>query len=189
MKRYILYIIIALLAVTDGCKCGSGSGSGDVSPSAAAAEIKIGIAGNPVYPGDFSLTIDISGALNAAGIYFRLNFDPKVIQLKNKNNPKSNVSEGAFFNQGGVTTGLGVGFNQNSDSTLSDSTLIVGLSRIGGKPGVSGSGKILEINFTTLGKGSISVYFSKTAADNSLFTPELANISEVKWTDVEVTVK
>ncbi|MEW6088668.1 MAG: cohesin domain-containing protein [bacterium] len=185
MKKYLLYLIITLLTVTDGCKCGSGGDNGAVTPSAAIPEVKIGVT-NPVNMGDFSLTVDISDVLNAAGIYFRLYFDPKNIQVKDKNKPVNSVEEGLFFNQGGITTSLMVNFlDQNPDTGC----LIIGLSRAGGKTGITGSGNILKFTFTTITAGTTSVKFTETASDNSLFTPELENISSVKWTNAEVIVK
>lgn len=189
MKKYSLYLIIILLTVTDGCKCGSKSGSNDVvSPSVPVAEVKVGAVASPTHPGDFTFTIDITDALNAAGIYFRLNYDPKIMQIKTTGDPENSVLEGTFFNQGGIVTKLIVKFlDHNPDSGC----LLAGLSRAGGNKGINGSGTIMTFTFTTVSAGSTSIKFSETAADNALFTPEnpLESISSVKWTNADVTVK
>lgn len=186
MRKYFLCLMILLITVTDGCQCG-GSGGGDspVTPIVT-PEVKIGMPASQTHPSDFSLTIDVTDIVSAAGIYFRLNYDPKIIQIKDKNTPANSFVEGTFFNQGGITTGKGIGFEQNSDSCL-----IVGLSRPGGQTGINGSGTIMTFKFTTVSAGFTSVKFSEKVTENSLFTPlnPLESIPLVKWTNAEITVK
>lgn len=192
MKRYITYLIIVLLAVAEGCKCGSTSSNSDVvNSSAFDTEVKIRMEENPIYPAnenEIVIAVDITGAVNVAGVYFNLNYDPKVIQLKDIDYPARSLTLDELFCQGGVSIGTGIGFYENSDSTLSDSSLTLGLSRVGESPGISGSGKILELKFITISTGSTLVQFSETA-DKSLLTPELVKIPGVKWTNTEVMVK
>jgi hypothetical protein len=198
MKRYIFCLIILLLILTDGCRCSSkalgissNSSGGDENPSILKPIIKVVIAENPKHPSDFIFTIDITGAVNTSGVSFTLNYDPRIIQVKDVKNPANSVKKGAFFEQGEAATGLGVGFYQNSDLSMSDSSLVVGLSRARGSLGITGSGTIMTFTFTTVGRGKTSVKFSETAADNSLFIPEnpLESIPSVLWTNADITVK
>lgn len=70
-------------------------------------------------------------------------------------------AEGSFLNQSGASTSLQVAPGAGAG------TLVVGLTRLGGVTGVSGSGVLLSLRFTAVGAGSGNFGFSRNSTFKS----------------------
>lgn len=100
--------------------------------------------------------VDVRGARQVGSIPFTLSYDPSILEFV-----PSGSSEGNFLRQGGAATSFlavpGVGRDGRS-------AVIVGLSRLGGGNGASGSGLLCEVAFRVLSPGSSPLTFVRADA-------------------------
>jgi hypothetical protein len=105
---------------------------------------------------DFTVRVTISGATGVGSVPFHLSFDPGALEFVGA----SNVSP--FLNQDGtpvfVLATVGAGGRE----------VITGLSRQGSRPGVSGSGTLIEMTFRPKKPGTTTLSFT----DLSVLDPQ-----------------
>jgi general secretion pathway protein D len=111
-------------------------------PVQAKADSVVSVASSSVGPGsNFTLNVDIAGAVDLAAFQFDIGFNPAVLSA-------TGITEGAFLPGGGSTFFL-PGFIDNTTGmiTFNADTLL------GPGPGVNGSGVLSTIDFTAIGAG------------------------------------
>lgn len=131
---------------------------GVVSAQAVAADPVLSITATPdpaVLGSPVGLNVLIGGAADLYAYQFTLNFNPSVLQV-------TGVSEGAFLSAGG-TTFFGPGTINNTLGTISFAFNTL----IGELPGVSGSGVLAHIDFSTVAAGTSALTFADVILLNS----------------------
>lgn len=93
------------------------------------------------------LHVLIEGASGAASVPFHVIFNPAVLRFEGG-------EEGSFLSGGGQTAFF-------ASPTSTGNRVVVGLSRIGGDQGVSGSGELCRLRFTVIGAGEAGLAFDR----------------------------
>jgi hypothetical protein len=101
----------------------------------------------------FTLTLTANSVTDLFGYALDIVFDPTAITL-------ASSQFGAFLNAEGITV-----TSQMTQTT--PGTLIVGQSRVGAVAGVTGSGALLTLDFTTIAAGSTTIAIENTGAVDS----------------------
>lgn len=116
-----------------------------------------GPASNPNAGDTFEVDVNISGITDLYAFQFDLTFDPTVLAA-------DSVTEGAFLPSGGTTFFIpGTIDNVGGDVSANSDTLIAAI------PGVTGSGTLVEFEFTALGAGTSALTFAnEILLDSSL---------------------
>jgi hypothetical protein len=120
----------------------------------------------------FTVDVDIANAADLYDFQLDLTFDPTVLQA-------TSVVEGSFLGAGGATFFLpGTIDNAGGSITFNADTLLTAIS------GVSGSGALLEFDFTALAPG-----VSALSIQNLILQDSTGAILDATTTDGSVTVK
>jgi general secretion pathway protein D len=128
----------------------AGAGS-DAESSGAMAVVRIDPATVILRPEEtIQLDVLVEDATNVGAVPFYLLFDPAVVHVLS-------ASEGSFLNADGSPTS----FMTSIDNT--NGRLIVGLSRLGGDEGASGSGTLITLEIQATGAGETALAFSRAA--------------------------
>ncbi len=100
--------------------------------------------------------VDVRGARQVGSVPFTLSYDPAILEFL-----PSSSAEGTFLRQGGAATSfLAVpGVDRGGGSAV-----VVGLSRLGGGNGASGSGLLCEMTFRVLSPGTSPLSFLRADA-------------------------
>jgi hypothetical protein len=93
------------------------------------------------------LHVLIEGASGAASVPFHVIFNPAVLRFEGG-------EEGSFLSGGGQTAFF-------ASPTSTGNRVVVGLCRIGGDQGVSGSGELCRLRFTVIGAGEAGLAFDR----------------------------
>ena len=101
----------------------------------------------------FTLTLNATSVIDLFGYALDIVFDPTIVALVD-------APFGVFLDAEGITV-----TSQSVENPVG--TLIVGQSRVGAVPGVTGSGVLLTLNFTAVAPGSTTVVMQNTAAIDS----------------------
>jgi general secretion pathway protein D len=104
-------------------------------------------------PNEFTVSVAISGAKGVASVPFHLAFDPKVVHFRGYGGASPFLGKdgtGPPF----ILATAGPGTPETSHE------VIVGLSRQGSKPGVSGDGVLIELTFVAVAPGTTSLAFT-----------------------------
>jgi hypothetical protein len=104
-----------------------------------------------------SVKVRISGADDLFSAPFYVRYDPRHLRV-------IAVKQGDFLKRGGVSTAF-------LHKEKRHGTVMVGLSRLGNKPGVSGSGTLATLTFITLGAGHTTISLSKHDLKDSQLAP------------------
>lgn len=104
-----------------------------------------------------TVEVQVSGASDLFSAPFYVQYDPKHLKV-------IAVKQGDFLKRGGVSTAF-------LHKEKKHGTVMVGLSRLGNKPGVSGSGTLATFTFITLGAGHTTISLSKSDLKNSQLAP------------------
>ena len=103
----------------------------------------------------FTLTLQVENARDVVSAPVMLQYDPKVLAL-------SDVSAGKFWSGDGQDP-QPVTKNVQNESGMAT----VGISRKPGTPSISGTGSLLTVTFTAIGKGTATVSASSVTLNNS----------------------
>lgn len=95
-----------------------------------------------------SVVIEIVSASEVGHTPFHVTFDPRVLEF-------DHGVEGAFLQSDGNQTAFFAATSSRGGS------VVVGLSRLGRVPGVSGSGDLCVLNFNAIGPGNAALAFSR----------------------------
>lgn len=149
----LLALAVALLLAACG---GGGGGGGPTAPPPPSSGISFTPAGSSAGPavalvaqsttgGALVLRLEARGFTDVYGLYFDLSYPNAVLSFQG-------ATEGTFLSTGGATA-----FEIAEEA----GNLIVGLSRLGATPGVSGDGTLLTLRFSGSGTGSGALSFSR----------------------------
>jgi hypothetical protein len=170
----------AALLLLSVAACGGGGGGGGgggptqpqpgiVYASATAGNNSLAFSGNAGATTTLRLDLTATQLSGVYGLGFDLVFPDSLLAY-------SSSTEGTFF------AGTGTTFQVKESEP---GRLVVGISRLGAVSGVSGSGTVLTLVFTSRGTaGSGSISFQKNSAFNSSGGP----ISGINWAGGTVTV-
>jgi hypothetical protein len=174
---------MALLLALTACGGGGGGGGGTTTevpppqsslvftPGAASASGISLASGAGSGPTTLVLEIRANSVQSLYGVAFDLSFPANLLRLDAS-------ARGSFL-----------GDESNTTLALVQSTpgnLVIGLSRLGTLPGVSGSGVLLTLRFTSLTSGSGAFAFTRNSAVDAAGSP----LSGLSWSggSVQVTV-
>jgi general secretion pathway protein D len=104
------------------------------------------------------LVLDARNMTDLASVPVKVRWDPKVLRLEM-------ISPGALLTQDGkiVAPSLDIR-NDTGDATIE-------VNRVAGSPGVNGSGPLLQLTFTAVGKGTANVTVTEAGLKNSKQQP------------------
>jgi len=111
---------------------------------------------------NFSINATVANVTDLGGWEFKLYYRNNVLNW-------ISATEGPFLKQGGSTSFFIIEFNNNYNETHGRVWITCVL--LGGVPGVSGSGTLTTINFTTVGSGTTSLHLADTVLGNSTANP------------------
>lgn len=183
MTRRLVFCRIALaaLAVTAIAGCGGGGGGGNTptepprptpgiifTPTGGTGS-GISLAGTATTATNLVVEVRANSVQDLYGVAFDLSFPSTLLRLDTS-------TRGAFLGDEGNTT---LALVQPTPGNL-----VVGLSRLGTLPGVSGSGVLLTLRFTSIGSGSGAFTFSR----NSAFGSSGAALTGLSWAGGSVQV-
>lgn len=151
-----LAVLLAALLIA-ACGGGGGGGGGPTAPPPPSSGITYtagGTSGGPAVAlvqdsvsGDqLVLRLEARSFSDVYGLYFDLSYPSGVLTFEA-------ATEGTFLSGGGNATAFEVAEEPGN--------LIVGLSRLGAAPGVSGSGTLLTLRFRGIGSGNGALSFSR----------------------------
>jgi general secretion pathway protein D len=96
---------------------------------------------------EFQVDVVISNATDVGHVPHWIQFDPNILQFVS-------IAEGDFMNSDGTQTSF-------LTSVQPSGTIIVGLSRLGRRPGVSGEGRLCSVKFKAVAAGTATLRFSQ----------------------------
>lgn len=105
----------------------------------------------------FTVDVKVSGAADLFSAPFYVRYDPHHLKMVA-------VKQGDFLKHDGVSTAF-------LHKEKKRGTVMVGLSRLGNKPGVSGSGTLATFTFITLGAGRTTISLDKSDLKDSQLAP------------------
>lgn len=163
------WLAACFLAAGLGAACGGGGGGGPTQPpppppptpgitftaSGGAGANSIALASGA---GGTTTTMVLEIRANDVQDLYGLSFDLAYPQQQLR---YDGPTEGTFLNQSGAQTSLQVAPGSGAG------TLVVGLTRLGGVTGVTGSGVLLSLRFTAIGAGSGNFGFSRNSTFKS----------------------
>lgn len=159
MSRRALAVLALALVVLAGC--GGGGGGGPTQPPPPTTSLTFtpgGTAGGNVVVlartgatggGNLDLAVQASEVTDLYGVAFDLGYPASVLDFEG-------ATQGDFLAQGGFQVSF-----QVAEET---GNLIVGITRLGAVPGVSGSGTLATIRFNAIASGSGAISFSRQQA-------------------------
>lgn len=176
--RLVLAAFVGTLSLT-GCGGGGGGGNTPTEPPRPTPGIVftpgsvsgsgISLAGGATTATTLVVEVRANSVQDLYGVAFDLSFPASLLRFDTS-------SRGAFLGDEGNTT---LALAQPTPGNL-----VVGLSRLGTLPGVSGSGVLLTLRFTSTGAGSGAFSFSR----NSAFGSSGAALSGLSWAGGSVQV-
>jgi general secretion pathway protein D len=139
---------------------GAGDGNGDVTPPTGPVRVVLAGPQGPVAPGALvNVRVLVENADGVASVPFHLHFDPRVVSFEQ-------ALQGAFMSSDGNPAVV------MAASLSSGDVVVVGASRLGAVPGISGSGEICTLQFRAVAPGGTTFGF----AEASVRGPSGANI-------------
>lgn len=186
-RRHPLLLLVYVLAATL-CACGGGGGDGQPPPpppvqvptasfQPASTPSGTAVTLNASSPQQNTFTVDVAAQSitnSTYGAAFDLDFDPNLLSF-------ASHQAGTFFEQGGNTVQYQVATAQGSPGKL-----VIGVSLQGNNSGVTGSGRIIRLQFNiqrTNGTGNVAF------SGNNLRDPNLQLISGISWSGGTVQVQ
>jgi len=115
-----------------------------------------------------SVNVHITGAADLFSAPFYVQYDPRHLKVVA-------VKQGGFLKRDGVSTAF-------LHKEKRPGTIMVGLSRLGNKSGVSGSGTLATLTFITLGAGHTTISLSKSDLKDSQLAPAKIHIKNATIT-------
>lgn len=180
MTRHLVFCWMALAAFAAGCGGGGGGGGGTpTEPPRPQPGITftpgmvtgsgVTLAGGEQTTTSIVIEVRANSVQDLYGVAFDLSFPANLLRLDAS-------ARGAFLGDESSTT---LALAQPTPGNL-----VVGLSRLGTLPGVSGSGVLLTLRFSSIGSGSGAFSFSR----NSAFGPSGAALTGLSWAGGSVQV-
>ena len=134
-----------------------------ISASADAATLSLIPARSETGQGEkLSVSVNITGAADLFSAPFYIKYDPRHLKVVS-------VKQGDFLKQGGVNTAF-------LHRERTPGMVMVGLSRLGNRSGVNGSGTLATLTFITLGAGHTVISLSKSDLKDSQLAPAKVRI-------------